>query len=233
MNLEEWIKERYSRHLKLEEFTYEQQLKLYNSKVAIVGVGGLGSAAALTLAYAGIGSLKLIDPERLELSNLNRQILYYEEDIGRLKVEAARDKIKKINSKVNVECLAYTLTLENAKDLIRDVDVVIDGLDNFKSRYILADACWDLGKPFIHAGVRGFYGQLTVIVPGETRRFKELFPKVIDETGLPIFTATPIILGILEAVEAIKILTGIGRPLKNILLIVDLLDQRFYEVSIA
>jgi molybdopterin/thiamine biosynthesis adenylyltransferase len=212
--------ERYNRQILL--IGRDKQEKIKNSAVLIVGVGGLGSVAAYYLAAAGIGKLVLVDDGLVELSNLQRQILYTTEDIGKPKVFAAKERLEKLNP--NVEIIVYNSRFneELADKLLPEVDLVIDGLDNWESRIILDKAAWKHKKPFIHAGVYGFYGQLTVLVPGKTPCLRCIFPKnPKTQQPLPVFTTTPGVLGVLEANEALKLISGVGEVLINKLLIFD------------
>jgi molybdopterin/thiamine biosynthesis adenylyltransferase len=212
--------ERYNRQILL--IGRDKQEKIKNATVLIVGVGGLGSAAAYYLTAAGIGRLILVDDGLVELNNLQRQILYTVKDIGKPKVFAAKERLEKLNPNVNIISYNTKFNEELADKLVSEVDLVIDALDNWDTRIILDKAAWRYGKPFIHAGVYGFYGQLTVLIPGKTPCLRCIFPKKPKtQHPLPIFATTPGVLGVLEANEALKLISGVGKVLANKLLIYD------------
>ncbi|HEY8449059.1 MAG TPA: ubiquitin-like small modifier protein 1, partial [Bacillota bacterium] len=166
---------RYSRHILLDEIGLEGQRKLLASKVALVGAGGLGSPAAVYLAAAGVGTLGIIDADRVDLTNLQRQILHFTHDVGRPKTQSARRHIEDLNPDVQVIEHRTVLTSENALEILRDYDVVINGSDNFPTRYLVNDACVMLGKPLVDASILKFEGQMTVFVPGRGC-YRCLFP---------------------------------------------------------
>jgi len=214
--------ERYDRQLIIKGWGIERQKRLKKSRVAIFGVGGLGSPTAIYLAVAGVGELILVDNDAVELNNLNRQILHWDQDIGRSKVKSAKEKLRKINPHIKIRTIKEKITEDNVIDVIRGVHVVIDALDNFKTRYIVNEACVKLNIPFVHAGVYGFTGQLTTIVPGRGPCLKCIFPKPpMELEKFPIVGVTPGIIGSMEALEAIKLITGIGIPLIGRLFIFD------------
>jgi len=214
--------ERYDRQLMIRGWGIKGQKRLKTSRVAVVGVGGLGSPAAIYLAVAGVGELVLIDKDVVELSNLNRQILHWDQDVGLLKVESAKKKIQKLNKNVKVETIKEEINRINIIGFIKGMDVVIDALDNFRTRYILNEACVKLNIPLVHAGVYGFTGQLTTILPKRGPCLQCIFPRPPREIEkFPIVGVIPGIIGAMEALEAIKIITGIGTPLVGKLLIFD------------
>ncbi|WP_456365344.1 ThiF family adenylyltransferase [Thermococcus sp.] len=223
--------ERYDRQIML--IGEEGQEKLKAATVAVAGVGGLGSPVAYYLTAAGIGRIILIDSEKPELSNLNRQILHWEEDLGkRSKSESAAWKLKRFNSDVEVIARAERLTAENVGRVVGDADVVVDCLDNFETRFLLDDFAAEKGIPLVHGAVEGTYGQVTTIVPGKTRRLREVFKNVRRSGKFPIIGATAGVVGSIQAMEVIKLLTGIGEPLLNRLLIVDLAHNGFEVVEL-
>lgn len=214
--------ERYNRQMIIKGWGEEGQRKLKRAKVAVIGLGGLGSPASIYLAAAGVGKLLLVDEGEVELSNLNRQILHWERDVGKPKVESAKEKIEELNPEVEVETLMEKIGRDNVHDVVREVDLVVDGLDNFSSRVIVNRACVEEGKVFVHAGVYGFQGQLTTIIPGKGPCLQCIFPRLPPEEGLiPVAGMTPGVMGCLEANEAVKVVTGIGEPLVGRLLIYD------------
>ncbi len=223
--------ERYSRQIHL--IGRDGQEKLASSSVAVIGVGGLGSAASIYLVAAGIGRLFIIDDGLVELSNLQRQILYTVDDVGKPKVFVAKERLEKLNPNTEIIPIKGKFTMEKADEILSQVDLAIDALDNWETRIILDKAAWRHGKPYIHAGVHGFYGQLTVLVPGKTPCLRCIFPsKTRTEQPIPVFSTTPGVLGVLEANEALKLLLGKGEPLMNKILIYDGLIGLFEIVEI-
>jgi molybdopterin/thiamine biosynthesis adenylyltransferase len=213
--------ERYDRQLRV--WGVEAQERLRRSTALVVGVGGLGSPVAMYLAAAGVGRLVLVDPEVVELSNLNRQVLHWTTDLGRAKVESAAEKLRRLNPHVEVVAVRRRIeSLEDAVQLVREVDVVVDCLDNWRTRFLINEACVRLGKPLVHAAVRGLYGQLMVVKPGEGPCLRCLVPEEPpQEERIPVAGPTPGALGALEAMEAVKLLTGYGEPLVGKLLVYD------------
>lgn len=229
-------KERYRRQLLIPQIGEEGQLKLASTTVGILGQGGLGSPCTFYLAAAGVGKLILIDSQTPELSNLNRQILHTEKDVeeGISKALSGEQKVRKLNSDIEVISYDQRITEENIDSLVGEADILVDCLDNFQTRYILNDYCVREHKPFVHAGVEGFIGQITTIVPGETPCLRCIFPSAPSPKGeLPIIGATPGVFGALEAVEVIKLITGAGVPLKSRLLFGDLLLQSWDIIEIG
>lgn len=221
---------RYDRQLGI--ISEDGQLKLKNSTVLIVGLGGLGSVASIFLAAAGVGRMLLVDKDVVELSNLNRQILYNTNDIGKAKADLAKEKLNKLNPYINIESFRLRVEDEDFKDLVKKSDIVLDCLDNWRSRFVLNKLCVEHRKPLIHAGVREFYGQLFTIIPGETPCLNCLLPKQPPEEKIQVIGVTPGILGTLQATEAIKYLIGRGTSLKNLLLLVDLSTMEFKKLKI-
>ena len=223
---------RYDRQLRI--FGSERQERLKSSSVLLVGVGGLGSIISLYLVAAGIGKLVLVDEGVVELSNLNRQVLYTMDDIGRYKVEVAKEKLSRLNPNVEIEIHPEKLTPELADKLVKKADLVVDGLDNWAARYILNKACVEHKKIFIHAGVHGLYGQLLVVSPGKGPCLACVFKKKPSvEEVIPILGPTPGVMASLEATEAIKIITGYGTPLIGKLLLYDGYRMEFNIVKVA
>ena len=224
--------ERYDRQIMI--FGKEGQEKLKSSKVAVVGVGGLGSPVAYYLAAAGIGTLLLIDEQEPELSNLNRQILHWEEDLEKNpKPLSAKWKLERFNSDVKIETFVGRLEEDNIDDVLGGVDVIVDCLDNFETRFLLDDYSRRKRVPLVHGAVEGLYGQVTTIVPGFTKSLREIFPNVREKKGkFPILGATAGVVGSIQAMEVIKLLTGIGEPLLNRLLLIDLAFNTFEVVQL-
>ncbi|RLG83952.1 MAG: adenylyltransferase [Thermoprotei archaeon] len=212
--------ERYSRQIMV--FGEEGQKKLKKSKVLVVGVGGLGSSVLYYLAAVGVGKLIIVDKEKVELSNLNRQIIHTTKDIGKEKAKSAEEKLRELNPNIDIEAYSTKFNEDLAKELIPKIDVAIDALDNWDTRIILNKYCVKYKKPLVHAGVRESYGQLMVIIPGKGPCLHCVFPrKPREEHPFPILGPIPGVLGALEALEAIKIITGYGKPAVGKLLIFD------------
>ncbi|MHA1238652.1 MAG: HesA/MoeB/ThiF family protein [Candidatus Odinarchaeia archaeon] len=222
MELSDKELERYDRQIRIPGWGVEGQLKVKNSKVVVTGCGGLGSPASIYLAAAGVGHLVIIDKEKFELSNLNRQILGWEKDLGRPKVEAAVEKLRQLNPEIKVEGLCIELTEENVEELIEGATVVVDAMDNWRTRFILNEACVKKRIPMIHAGVMGLGGQLTTIIPGETPCLNCIFSQIPEIAGgFPVLGTTPGVLAILQVFEALKLITGVGKLLTNKILVFD------------
>ncbi len=223
--------ERYNRQIIL--FGEESQAKLKKSRVLVVGAGGLGSSALYYLAAAGVGRIIVVDRERVELSNLNRQILYTSSDVGLSKASATLRRLRELNPNVDVLTLSRDFDEGLAEEIVPKVDLAIDALDNWGTRILLNRVCVKYGKPLIHAGVEGFYGQLMVIVPGETACLQCIIPaKLSERKPFPIIGPIPGILGAMEALEAIKILTGCGEIAKGKLMLFNGHSLSLISVSI-
>ena len=214
--------ERYDRQMLLDEIGQRGQELLKQAKVLIAGAGGLGSPSALYLAAAGVGTLKIIDNDRVALSNLNRQILHGDDDIDRLKVDSARDRLVGLNSHITVETVNDSITAENAMALASGCDIMVDALDNIETRFILNRTAVTLRIPFIHGAVSGFEGRAMTILPGESAclRCMHRGPAPAPEK-FPVIGVAPGVIGAIQATEAIKVLLNIGRPLLNRLMVYD------------
>ena len=228
--------ERYSRHLVIDEIGKEGQQKLFNARVFIAGAGGLGSPAALYLAAAGTGTLGIADPDRVELSNLQRQIMHTTAGLGMPKAESARDAVTAVNPAVNVNIYKEFIDKDNIMELIKDYDFIIDATDNFPSKFLINDACVKAGKAFSHAGVSRFQGQLFTYVPGSPCYrclFKEPPPEGAVQTPSQagIVGAVCGVTGSLQAMEAIKYITGTGELLKGRLLVFNAYTMQFRTVK--
>lgn len=230
---------RYSRHLSLPEIGQEGQQRLKGARVALIGLGGLGSPAALYLAAAGVGTLGVVDPDRVDLTNLQRQVLYTDSDVGRPKCTVARERLTALNPQLAVEAFPVALTAANALEILREFDLVIDGTDNFPTRYLVNDACVLLGVPNVHGSVLRFEGRVTVFGTPDGPCYRCLFPtppppeSVPDCSDAGVLGVMPGQIGILQATEAIKWITGAGDLLAGRLLLVDALRMRFQTVSIS
>jgi molybdopterin/thiamine biosynthesis adenylyltransferase len=202
---------RYERQILYPDLGEKGQEKLKRSHVVVTGLGGLGCAASLYLTCAGIGHVTLIDCDRVELSNLNRQVLHYDEDIGERKPFSAAEKLVKFNSSIEVTPVFRKITARNARELIKGANLVIDGLDNLQTRLIVNKACVAEGIAFIHGGVYGLFGEVTTILPGRTPCLACIFPEFPHgKLELPVFGVTPSLIAILQVTEAIKLLAGFG-----------------------
>ncbi|MGB9727147.1 MAG: HesA/MoeB/ThiF family protein [Nitrososphaeria archaeon] len=234
MKLDERELLRYDRQIRISGFGVEGQIRLKNSRVLVAGLGGLGSPAALYLAAAGVGKLTLIDRERVELSNLNRQIIHWTDDVGKTKVESALEKLHKLNPEVEVEGIVDEIDEKNVYDLVKRVDVVVDGMDNFKTRFLLNEACVKLKKPFVHAAVYGLEGRLMTIIPGKGPCLKCLLPLEPTEVSpFPVLGATPAIMASMQVMETVKIIVGVGEPLVGKLLVFDGTNMDFLHVTVS
>jgi molybdopterin/thiamine biosynthesis adenylyltransferase len=202
---------RYERQILYTGFGEKGQKRLKQSHVVVAGLGGLGCSASLYLTCTGVGHITLIDCDRVELSNLNRQVLHCEEDIGERKPFSAARKLAKLNSSIEVTPVFKKITERNARELIRGADLVIDGMDNFQTRFIINKACVAKGIPFIHGSVHGLFGEVTTILPGKTPCLACIFPQVPQRRNtIPVFGVTPALIAILQVTEAIKLLAGFG-----------------------
>src|SRR6185437_2609882 len=230
---------RYSRHLILPEVGAEGQAKLKNARVLLVGAGGLGSPAALYLAAAGVGTLGVVDADRVDASNLQRQVLHGTSDVGRPKTESAADRLREINPHVEVVGFSERLTSANGLEILRPFDVIVDGSDNFPTRYLVNDACVLLGKPDIYGAIFRFDGQASVFGSNGGPCYRCLFadpppPDLVPscaEAG--VLGVLPGIIGSIQAAEAIKLILGIGESLAGRLLLFDALKLEFRELAIA
>ena len=224
--------ERYSRQVMLEEIGYEGQLKLKNAKVCVVGVGGLGNPIATRLVAMGIGKIRIVDRDVIELSNLHRQTMFDESDIGQVKVEAAAKKLKKMNPDVEIEALPVSVNDYTALDVVEGCDVVIDALDSVNARYSLNKACIKKNIPFVTGAAVGVSGQAFTIIPKESACYHCLFP-ALDEDSMPTCSIEGVhpsilsIIGGIEVAEAVKIITGKKPNLANRILHVDLESLEF------
>lgn len=229
---------RYSRHIILPDVGGAGQKKLLNAKVLLVGAGGLGSPAAMYLAAAGIGTLGLVDFDRVDLSNLQRQLLHRTKDIGRLKLDSAEETLNSLNPDVKVNKHPVVLTSENVMDVIRPYDVVVNGTDNFPTRYLVNDACVFSGKPLVDGSIFMFEGQATVYDAKRGPCYRCLFPTPPPPGEVPscqeagVLGVLPGIIGSIQAIETIKLILGKGEPLVGRLLLFDALAMEFREMKI-
>jgi molybdopterin/thiamine biosynthesis adenylyltransferase/rhodanese-related sulfurtransferase len=229
---------RYHRHLALPELGRAGQERLKRARVAIVGAGGLGSPAALYLAAAGVGTLGLVDCDRVELSNLQRQVLFDGAAVGRLKTEAARERLLALNPEISVIPHTLTLRADNALEVLGDYDLILDGTDRVSTRYVVNDACVVLRKPLVSAAIHRFEGHAMTYLPGRGPCYRCLFPAAEEGAAAScaqagVLGVLPGVLGAIQATEAVKVLTGIGEPIVGRLLTYDALDMRFLELPVT
>ena len=228
---------RYSRHIIMGDVGSAGQRKLIQSKALIIGAGGLGSPSAVYLALAGVGTIGIVDFDVVELSNLQRQILHHTADVGRSKVESAKDNIKSYNPDVNVVLHDVRLESDNAMEIISQYDLVINGADNFATRYLVNDACYLLNKTLVDGSILIFDGQATVFLPGEGC-YRCLFPEPPPPGMVPncaeagVLGALTGLVGSIQATEALKQFLGIGDSLSSRLLLIDALSMTFREVKL-
>jgi len=228
---------RYSRHIILQEVGGTGQQKLKDARVLIIGAGGLGSPAAFYLAAAGVGTIGIVDDDVVDLSNLQRQILHRTQDVGRPKVESAVRALTELNPGVTVKPYRMRVDASNVLDLVREYDVVVDGVDNFATRYLLNDACVMAGKPLVDAGILRWDGLLMTIKPHEGPCYRCVFPEPPPPGAVPscqeagVIGAIAGVMGTLQAMEAIKLILGVGETYTGRLLLYDALEGRFRQVN--
>ena len=229
---------RYSRHLILPEVGVEGQLKLKKARVLLIGTGGLGAPLGMYLAAAGVGTLGLVDFDNVDASNLQRQIIHGTRDVGRPKIASARDRLLDINPNVNIETYETRLTSQNALDIIKKYDIVVDGTDNFPTRYLVNDACVLLGKPNVYGSIFRFEGQASVFWAEKGACYRCLYPEPPPPGLVPscaeggVLGVLPGIIGSIQANETIKLILGGGEPLINRLLLFDAWKMRFRELKL-
>jgi adenylyltransferase/sulfurtransferase len=229
---------RYSRHLLMPEVSMDGQKRLKAASVLLIGAGGLGSPLGLYLAAAGVGHLGIVDFDVVDFSNLQRQILHTTQDVGRRKVESAAEHLRAVNPEIEVVTHEARITSDNALDLLRPYDIVIDGTDNFPTRYLVNDACVMLGKPNIYGSIFRFEGQASVFAPPAGPCYRCLFAEPPPPGMVPscaeggVLGILPGVIGCIQATEAIKLILGNGRPLIGRLLLYDALEMRFREIKI-
>ena len=230
--------ERYSRHIILKEIGVKGQKKLLNAKVLIIGAGGLGAPAALYLAAAGVGTIGIVDADEVDLSNLQRQVIHATSDLGKPKVESARESMEDINPDVTVKTYHEFVTSENILQLIEDYDFILDGTDNFPAKFLINDACVMAKKPFCHAGIIRFRGQLMTYVPEQGPCYRCVFKDPPPKDAVPtckqagVIGAMAGVIGCLQALEAIKYITGAGDLLTGQLLTFDALKMDFHKIKL-
>ena len=227
---------RYSRHILLKDVGVEGQEKIRNGKVLVVGAGGLGAPVALYLAAAGVGTIGIVDGDVVDLSNLQRQVIHFTGDVGHPKVESARDKMLAINPNVKVNTIREFLMSDNALEIIKDYDFIVDGTDNFPVKFLINDACVMAGKPFSHGGILRFEGQTFTHLPG-TACYRCLFKSPPPANAVPTCSQAGVLgaiagmLGTIQAAETLKYLTGVGELLTNKLLTFNAKTMDFRKIN--
>ena len=225
-------RERYDRQIMIRGIGEAGQEKLKRARVVIAGSGGLGSPVAIYLAAAGVGTIRIIDHDKVEFSNLNRQVLHWGKDIGRSKVDSAAEKLKQLNKSVKIEKVAETINETNVSQLVAGFDLIVDAMDNLPTRLLLNRAAIENKIPFIHGAVYGFEGRVMTIIPGQTACLKCVYRGLIPQEKFPVIGVTPAVIGCLQATEAIKYIVGIGELLTNRLLVYDGLNMKFTELTV-
>jgi len=220
---------RYDRQIMIPEIGREGQEKLKNAKVFIAGAGGLGSPVSIYLAAAGIGHIRIADHDKVDLSNLNRQILHWEKDVGRLKVESAQEKLISFNPNLKLDVIKETIDENNVAAMVDGCDGIVDAMDNFPIRYILNKAAIEKNIPFFHGAVRGFEGRAMTIVPGKSACFRCMYHGTPPAEKSPVIGVTPAIIASIQAAEVIKYFLGVGDLLTDRLLIYDGMSMTFKE----
>lgn len=238
MGLTEQQIERYSRQIILQEIGGAGQEKLLSSKVLIIGAGGLGAPAGLYLAAAGVGTIGIVDSDKVDLTNLQRQVIHHTKDIGVDKVISAQNKMNAINPNITIRTYQLRVNAENISEIIRQYDFVIDGTDNFPAKFLINDACYFEKIPFSHAGILRFDGQLVTVLPGKTTCYRCIFHSPPPAGAVPSCSQAGVlgvlagVIGSLQAAEAIKYLLGIGDLLTNELLMYNALTMQFRKVRL-
>jgi molybdopterin-synthase adenylyltransferase len=224
-------RERYKRQMML--FGDEGQERLKKAHIFIAGAGGLGSPISIYLAVAGIGTLTVVDNDIVDQSNLNRQILHYDRDIGRKKTVSAEEKLREINPDITIKVVDATIEESNGAKLVGQADGIIDAMDNYPTRYLLNDIALAKKIPLFHGAIRGFYGQATTIIPGKTACLRCIFPNPPPKEVFPVVGVTPGVIGMIQANEVLKYVLGSGELLANRLLIWDGMQAHAEEIAVV
>ncbi len=226
-------RERYDRQIMLYGFGEEGQEKLKKARVFIAGAGGLGSTVAIYLAAAGVGTIRIADHDTVELSNLNRQVLHWDEDTGNQKVDSAAAKLRRLNRSIKIEAIAETITEANISHLVADSDLIVDAMDNLPTRYLLNRTAIKKDIPFFHGAVYGFEGRAMTIIPGKSACLNCLYHgATVPEEKFPVIGVTPAVIGCIQAAEVIKYIVGFGELLTDRLLNFDGLKMTFTELKV-
>ena len=234
MELSERELDRYNRQMMIKGWGVEGQVQLKKAQVVVVGSGGLGSPILIYLTAAGVGEIVVVDKDKFELSNLNRQILGWETNVGKAKAVSAAEKLRSMNSDISVFPRVMEISEDNIGEIIDNADVVVDALDNWDTRFIVNKACVEKGIPFVHAGIYGLSGQVTTIIPGEGPCLRCIIPGKPKDAGLfPVVGATPGLFAMIEVMEVFKLIIGFGETLAGQMLVFNGEDMSFnkFEVS--
>ncbi len=224
---------RYQRQIMIRGFGPEGQEKLKKARVFIAGAGGLGSPAALYLAAAGVGTLRIVDLDTVDLSNLNRQILHWTSDVGKNKIDSANQKLHQLNPEIQIETLKEKITVDNVESLISGYDAVVDAMDNLSTRYLLNQTALKNKIPLFHGAVSGFEGRAMTVLPGHSACLMCLYHGIAISAKTPVMGATPGVIACIQATEVIKYLTGLGHLLTDRFLVYDGLEMRFTEIKVT
>ncbi len=226
-------RERYDRQIMLYGFGEEGQEKLKKARVFIAGAGGLGSPAAIYLVAAGVGTIRIADHDTVELSNLNRQVLHWDEDTGNKKVDSAVAKLTRLNPTIKIEAIAETITPDNVSQLVDHFDLIVDAMDNLPTRYLLNKTAIEKDIPFFHGAVYGFEGRAMTVIPGKSACLNCLYHgAAVKEEKFPVIGVTPAVIGCIQATEVIKYIVGLGDLLTDRLLNYDGLKMTFTELKV-
>jgi molybdopterin/thiamine biosynthesis adenylyltransferase len=225
-------RERYARQIMLKGFGLKGQQRLKEARVFIAGAGGLGSSSATYLAAAGVGTMRIVDHDRVELSNLNRQVLHWPGDIGQTKVSSAASKLRQLNPDLAIEAVEEKITEANISQLVAGFDLIVDAMDNLSGRYLLNKTAIEKNIPFFHGAVYGFEGRAMTVIPGKTACLRCVYRGSIPEEEFPVIGVTPGVIGCIQATEVIKYLVGIGQLLADRLLVYDGLNMKFTEFKV-
>ena len=224
--------ERYDRQIMIRGIGEGGQEKLKQAKVIIAGSGGLGSPVSIYLVAAGVGTIRIVDNDRVELSNLNRQILHWDKDIGRSKVNSAVEKLSQLNQSVKIEAVEETISEDNVSQLVAGFDIIVDAMDNLPARYSLNKAAIENHIPFIHGAVHGFEGRVMTIIPGKTACLGCVYRGTPPQEKSRVIGVAPAVIGCIQATEVIKYIIGIGKLLTNRLMVYDGLNMKFTEFAL-
>ena len=224
--------QRYDRQMMLEGFGEAGQERLKRAKVFIGGAGGLGSPVSIYLAAAGVGHIRIVDRDVVEISNLNRQVLHWDKDVQTKKAISAQEKLCQLNPSIQVEGVVANIDEATVLDLVGDCDLIVDAMDNFSTRYVLNKAALTKGIPFFQGSIYGLEGMTTTIIPGQTPCLRCIFPQAPPPARFPVLGTTPAVIACIQATEVIKYVVGLGKLLSNRLLIYDGWSLEFREVNI-
>jgi len=224
--------ERYNRQIMIQEIGEEGQEKIKRAKILIAGVGGLGSPVAINLAAAGVGVIRLVDHDRVDLSNLNRQVLHWAKDIGRKKVDSALEKLRELNPDIKITAIEKTIDESTVSQIVDDSDLIVDAMDNLATRYLLNKCAIEKNIPFFHGAVQGFEGRAMTVIPGKSACLSCMYRGPVPAETFPVIGVAPAVIGAIQATEVIKFIVGSGSLLTNRLLVYDGLKMEFNEFKV-